>query len=248
MIAQGRPNARVLIWLVFQVVLPPLVTGAFYAGLVMSDGSDDWSRGLFVVLFMLPASLAFGLAMPTAWRPISPRLALSALFLVDGVALIMLGVAFGTAFSLGWLGAATWLVSSSVAIYYGSVALTTRELDRAARPFARRFGLIGQARWFDAEAEVVFLPATGDGLRVPVHSGHLCTIAYDNRLRSADLWFGDGGTAAPGETVTARLRFSNPRRPEDAIEPGMVFEVREGPRVVAHGRIIRPLGDDDGTV
>lgn len=89
-------------------------------------------------------------------------------------------------------------------------------------------------------AEVHFLPAVEGGRSSPVYSGyrgqfhHKC--GYD--IADVEWYIIDVECLAPGETGSCHIWFVNPDVHLPLIELGDTFEIREGKRVVASGRIL----------
>lgn len=93
----------------------------------------------------------------------------------------------------------------------------------------------------DVEAEITFVPAEQGGRSTPAFSGYRPQLYYDDRDWDAEHEYPDVESALPGRTVRAFLRFLGPEAHVGRVHPGLEFEVREGARVVAHGRVTRIL-------
>ncbi|WP_092050631.1 EF-Tu C-terminal domain-related protein [Planctomicrobium piriforme] len=93
----------------------------------------------------------------------------------------------------------------------------------------------------DIEAELVFVPTEQGGRKTPVATGYRPQFHYDGSDWDASHEYPDKEWVAPGETVRAFLRFISPQAHIGRVFPGMEFQVREGARVVAQGRIIAIL-------
>jgi len=93
----------------------------------------------------------------------------------------------------------------------------------------------------DIEAEITFVPTGQGGRSTPAFSGYRPQFYYDEQDWDAEQEYPDVDSALPGQTVRTLLRFSNPDAHVGRVHPGLEFQVREGARVVAHGRVIRIL-------
>src|SRR5205807_8066428 len=93
----------------------------------------------------------------------------------------------------------------------------------------------------DIEAEVTFVPTEQGGRKTPAFSGYRPQFYYDGHDWDADQEYPDVESVAPGQTVRALLRFLSPDLQVGRVHPGMEFQVREGARVVAHGRVKKIL-------
>jgi translation elongation factor EF-Tu-like GTPase len=93
----------------------------------------------------------------------------------------------------------------------------------------------------DIEAEVAFVPTDQGGRSTPAFSGYRPQFCYEGGDWDADQEYPDVDKVVPGQTVRAFLRFSRPEIHSGRLHQGMEFQVREGARVVAHGRITKIL-------
>jgi elongation factor Tu len=93
----------------------------------------------------------------------------------------------------------------------------------------------------DIEAEIAFVPTEQGGRKTPAFSGYRPQFYYDGLDSDADQEYPDVESVAPGQTVRALLRFFSPDRQVGRVFVGMEFQVREGTRVVAHGRVTKIL-------
>lgn len=93
----------------------------------------------------------------------------------------------------------------------------------------------------DIEAEITFAPTEQGGRKSPAFSGYRPQFYYDDHDWDADQEYPDVDSVLPGQTVTALLRFASPDAHVGRLHPGMEFEVREGARVVARGRVTKIL-------
>ena len=93
----------------------------------------------------------------------------------------------------------------------------------------------------DVEAEITFIPTAEGGRKTPVYSDYRPQFYYEGRDWDAVHEYPDVDTVLPGQTVRALLRFLSPDVLIDRIHLGMEFQIREGARVVGHGRITRIL-------
>ena len=93
----------------------------------------------------------------------------------------------------------------------------------------------------DIEAEITFVPTEQGGRKTPAFSGYRPQFYYDSHDWDADQEYPDVESVLPGQTVRALLRFASPDAHVGRVQPGMEFEVREGARVVARGRVTKML-------
>jgi elongation factor Tu len=93
----------------------------------------------------------------------------------------------------------------------------------------------------DIEAEITFVPTAEGGRRTSVLSGYRPQFFFDGFDFDADHEYPDVESVAPGQTARAYLRFFSPDYILGKISAGSEFVIREGHRVVAHGRVIKIL-------
>ena len=93
----------------------------------------------------------------------------------------------------------------------------------------------------DIEAEITFVPTEEGGRSSPVFSGYRPQFFYDGHDWDADQEYPDVESVLPGQTVRALLRFISPDSHIGRLHPGTEFQVREGSRVVARGRVTKIL-------
>jgi len=93
----------------------------------------------------------------------------------------------------------------------------------------------------DIEAEITFVPTEQGGRKTPAFAHYRPQFYYDEHDWDAEHEYPDVESALPGQTVRAFLRFGNPAAHFGRVTPGMEFQVREGQRVVAHGRVTKVL-------
>ena len=93
----------------------------------------------------------------------------------------------------------------------------------------------------DIEAEVSFVPTEQGGRSTPAFSGYRPQFYYDDHNWDADHEYPDVEFVLPGETARALLRFLSPDAQVGRVHPGMEFQVREGARIVALGRVTKIL-------
>ena len=93
----------------------------------------------------------------------------------------------------------------------------------------------------DIEAEICFISTEQGGRSNPVFSGYRPQFYYDENDWDAIQEYPDVETVLPGQTVRALLRFIRPDMHVGRLHPGMEFQVREGSRVVARGRVTKIL-------
>jgi translation elongation factor EF-Tu-like GTPase len=93
----------------------------------------------------------------------------------------------------------------------------------------------------DIEAEITFVPTEQGGRKTLAFSGYRPQFYYDEHDWDAEHEYPDVESVAPGQTVRALLRFLSPEMHVGRMHPGTEFQVREGARVVAHGRVTKIL-------
>ena len=93
----------------------------------------------------------------------------------------------------------------------------------------------------DVEAEITFVPTEQGGRKTPTFSGYRPQFYYGGQDSAAEHEYPDVEKVMPGQTVRALLRFLSPNFHVGWVHPGLEFQVREGARVVAHGRITKIL-------
>ena len=93
----------------------------------------------------------------------------------------------------------------------------------------------------DIEAEITFVPTEEGGRKTPALSGYRPQFYVGGFDYDADQEYPYVQSVAPGETARAYLRFSSPYYIVSEVFSGMEFQVREGSRVVARGRVTNIL-------
>jgi translation elongation factor EF-Tu-like GTPase len=93
----------------------------------------------------------------------------------------------------------------------------------------------------DAEAEITFLPTEHGGRISFVRSDYRGQFYYDGHDWDAIQSYPEAAEVRPGETAKAYLTFISPDLHVGRLEPGKMFLVREGNRVVGYGKITRLL-------
>jgi translation elongation factor EF-Tu-like GTPase len=91
----------------------------------------------------------------------------------------------------------------------------------------------------DVEAEITFVPTVEGGSKTAALSGYRPQFYFGGFDYDADQEYPDVESVAPGQTARAYLRFLNPDYIAGQVFSGMEFQVREGARVVARGRITK---------
>jgi translation elongation factor EF-Tu-like GTPase len=93
----------------------------------------------------------------------------------------------------------------------------------------------------DIEAEITFVPTEQGGRKTPAFSGYRPQFYYNDHDWDADQEYPDVESVLPGQTVRTLLRFVSPDSHVGRVHPNMEFEVREGARVVARGKVTKIL-------
>ena len=93
----------------------------------------------------------------------------------------------------------------------------------------------------DIEVELRFLTTEEGGRSLPASSGYRPQFYYDGHDWDAEHEYPDVAQVNPGDTVRAYLRLLSPHCHVGKVFPGMRFDCREGPKVIAEGRVVRIL-------
>ena len=93
----------------------------------------------------------------------------------------------------------------------------------------------------DIEAEIRFLRTDEGGRQGPARTGYRPQFYYDGHDWDAVHEYPDREWVYPGDTVTAYMTFLSPDCHVGRIQPGTSFQIREGTKVVAEGRVTRVL-------
>ena len=93
----------------------------------------------------------------------------------------------------------------------------------------------------DIEAEITFLTSEEGGHKGPVYSGYRPQFYYDGNDWDAVQNYVGVFEVYPGQTVTTQLSFLSPQCHFGRLYPGKEFLIREGQRVVAHGKVTKIL-------
>jgi translation elongation factor EF-Tu-like GTPase len=93
----------------------------------------------------------------------------------------------------------------------------------------------------DIEVEMTCLRTKDGGRRSHVFSGYRPQFFYQGEDWDAQQTYIGVERVSPGDTVTAQLKFASPQYHFGKIIAGMMFEIREGSRTVAKGRVTKIL-------
>jgi len=98
----------------------------------------------------------------------------------------------------------------------------------------------------DIEAEISAVPTDQGGRRHPLFSGYRPNHDFriEGELNDAMHEYPDNGCIEPGCTGRAFLWLLSPERQSKRLHEGFEFTVKEGSRIVGHGRITRVLNHD----
>ena len=91
----------------------------------------------------------------------------------------------------------------------------------------------------DIEVVMTFLRTEEGGRKRSVWTGYRGQFYYQGRDWDATYTF--VGLVQPGDTVTAQIRLMSPHCHVGKIAVGTAFEIREGKRTVATGRVTKIL-------
>lgn len=90
------------------------------------------------------------------------------------------------------------------------------------------------------EAEICYLTPEEGGRRTPVSSGYRGQFYYDGSNWDAEQFF-DVEPVMPKAKVKAQIWFTRPEEHRGKLWPGKEFEIREGARIVARGKVTKLL-------
>ena len=93
----------------------------------------------------------------------------------------------------------------------------------------------------DVEVELHFTASDSGGRQSPVYSGYRPQFFYEGRDWDAVHEYPDVPYVSPGDSVRAYLAFASPDAHVGRVSAGMMFQCREGARVVATGQVLRVL-------
>ncbi|WP_340119322.1 hypothetical protein [Pelagibius sp. 7325] len=98
----------------------------------------------------------------------------------------------------------------------------------------------------DIEAEIRFLSVKESGGPGPYRSGLRTThdLGHGGALSDAMHVFQDNDQVSPGGTVLSRMSFLVPEVEQGRLYNGFAFTVREGNRIIGHGRVTKVLNQD----
>jgi len=91
----------------------------------------------------------------------------------------------------------------------------------------------------DVEAAVKFLTAQDGGRQTPVATGYRGDVFYRGQDHVTVHEFVGTQVVEPGSEVTVLMRFLHPELLYAHFRDGEEFEVREGSRTVARGKVTR---------
>jgi translation elongation factor EF-Tu-like GTPase len=89
----------------------------------------------------------------------------------------------------------------------------------------------------DVEAEITFLRTEEGGRQDYVSTGYHPQFYYEGEDHVAVQEFTDKENIYCGDTVTAHLNFLHSELLFNRVQVGDSFKIREGKRVIAHGKI-----------
>lgn len=95
----------------------------------------------------------------------------------------------------------------------------------------------------DLEASITYLTTEAGGRKLPIASGYRPNhdFGLKGELNDAQHEYPDVEWVQPGQTVRSLLWLLVPERQPGRFYPGLSFAVREGPRVVGHGKVLSVL-------
>jgi hypothetical protein len=100
----------------------------------------------------------------------------------------------------------------------------------------------------DIEVAMTFLRTEEGGRKSPVFSGYRPQFHHQGEVGDASHTYIGVTQVNPGYTVTAQLKFYCPQNHVGKIAVGMEFEIREGKRTVATGRVTKVLHLEENAI
>jgi translation elongation factor EF-Tu-like GTPase len=107
-----------------------------------------------------------------------------------------------------------------------------------------------EKRTTDFIAVLKYHAAEEDGRSTPAYSGYRPHVKFDfeEMQTSGQQVFIGKETVLPGDTVTAEITIASPKIFKNQLSCGMVFEFREGAKIIGTGRIIKILNSELNTL
>lgn len=99
----------------------------------------------------------------------------------------------------------------------------------------------------DIEAEVIFLLPEDGGRKGPIFQGYRPQFYYDEHDWDASLYYESEKKMPKGVPVKIFFSFLSPQHHLGKIYPGKEFQLREGPKVIATGRVLRLIDLEKST-
>ncbi|WP_081163320.1 hypothetical protein [Niastella populi] len=96
----------------------------------------------------------------------------------------------------------------------------------------------------EIEAEIQFLTTEEGGRSSFIYSGYRGTFHYDGQYNSAAQEFIGQVKCYPGNIVNAYMAFAAPEAQIGRLYEGLIFDITEGARIVAHGTILKIFRKD----
>jgi translation elongation factor EF-Tu-like GTPase len=93
----------------------------------------------------------------------------------------------------------------------------------------------------DVEVEITFLTTEEGGRKGPAFSNYRPQFYYDGHDWDAVHTYPSVEAVYPGQTVIAHLCFLSPQYHVGKLYPGKEFLLREGQRIVGHGKVTKIL-------
>jgi len=91
----------------------------------------------------------------------------------------------------------------------------------------------------DIEAEISFIPTEAGGRSGPVSSDYRGDFYFRGQYYVVVYEYPGVAQVNPGQTVKALLRFLRPKLLSTLLDANEEFEIREGERTVARGRVTK---------
>ncbi|MFI2743364.1 hypothetical protein ACG2LH_11540 [Zhouia sp. PK063] len=98
----------------------------------------------------------------------------------------------------------------------------------------------------DFIAELKYRTTDEGGRQTPANSGYRPQVKFpfSKMTTSGQQTFIGQDSVKPGETVQAEIMILSPQFFENMLEIGMTFELREGSKIVATGKLIKILNEE----
>ncbi len=94
------------------------------------------------------------------------------------------------------------------------------------------------------DAELTLVRTEEGGRQAPAFVGYRPQFRYSGRDNDVFIFAMDRDRLSPGESASVQLTFFRPELQRGRLKPGTDFELAEGARVIARGKILAVLDDE----